>query len=324
MRIVITGSIAYDYLMSFPGKFRDHLLTDQIHNVSLSFLVDSLRRQRGGVAANIAYTIALLGGRPKIMAAAGRDFTEYGVWLEAQGIDTTGIVVFENDYCASFFVNTDLEQNQIASFYTGAMANANQLSFKLNAADVELAVISPNDPEAMCAYITECKFLGVPYIYDPSQQIIRLTAEQLADGIKGCRLLTVNEYELFLIKEKTGYSDVEILDLVGGLVLTKGKSGSVIFVDGESYEIPAIPPRHLAEPTGAGDAFRAGLLRGIQLGASWPVAGRMGALAAAYVLEHYGTQGHTFSTTEFAQRYRQVFDDDILISLLSQMKEETS
>lgn len=316
MNIVITGSIAYDYLMSFPGKFSDHLLADQLHTISVSFLVDSLERMRGGVAPNIAYTNALLGGKPRIMAAAGQDFEEYRQWLEAYGVDTSGIVVFTDDYCASFFVNTDEEHNQIASFYTGAMANASELTFAKNATGAELAIISPNDPGAMKAYVTECKQLDIPYIYDPSQQIIRLSGDELEEGLSGCRMLSVNEYELSMIKEKTGLSHKDILNRAGGLLLTLGKNGSQIQVDGETYRIPAVKPRRIVEPTGAGDAFRGGMLRGIQLGLPWEIIGRMGALAAAYVLENFGTQGHFFTPEDFVERYRQMFDDEGALELL--------
>jgi adenosine kinase len=310
MNIVITGSIAFDYLMSFPGKFSDHLLADQLHTISVSFLVDSLERMRGGVAPNIAYTNALLGGQPKVMAAAGKDFEEYRQWLEAYGVDTSGIVVFEDDYCASFFVNTDEEHNQIASFYTGAMANASDLTFAENAAVAELAIISPNDPGAMKAYVAECKQQDIPYIYDPSQQIIRLSGDELEEGLSSCRMLSVNEYELSMIKEKTGLAHEEILDRAGGLLLTLGKNGAQIQVDDKTYRIPAVKPRRIVEPTGAGDAFRGGMLRGIQLGLPWEIIGRMGALASAYVLESFGTQGHFFTPEDFVERYRQIFDDE--------------
>lgn len=310
MKTVVTGSIAFDYLMSFPGKFRDVLLADQLHNVSLSFLVDSMKRQRGGTAPNIAYTLALLGGRPHIMATAGQDFGEYRAWLEQHRIDTSAVVEIEDDYCASFFVNTDEEQNQIASFYTGAMAHARRLSFAEYAADADMVIISPNDPEAMRAYALECKALDIAYIYDPSQQAIRLSGEDLCLGLEGSALLTVNEYEFSLIQEKTGFNEVQILDRVSGLLVTKGDEGSVLTVGGERYDIPAVPPRRIVEPTGAGDAFRAGLMRGIQLGLPWDVTGRIGALAATYVLEQLGTQNHHFTTAEFVTRYRQHFDDE--------------
>ena len=310
MKIVVTGSIAFDYLMFFPGKFTDHLLPDHLDTVNLSFLVDSMKRQRGGNAPNIGYTLGLLHGNPTVMATAGQDFGEYRTWLEKHGVNTSGIVEIEEEYCASFFVSTDENQNQIASFYTGAMAYANRLTFAQYAPDADLVIISPNDPAAMRNYVLECKQLGIAYIYDPSQQTVRLSAEDLREGVAGCRLLTTNEYEFNLIQEKTGLDKEDILQLAGGLLVTRGKQGSTIFVDGHAYEIPAVTPMGVTEPTGAGDAFRGGLMRGIQLGLPWDVSGRMGALAATYVLENFGTQSHRFTPAEFVARYRQSFDDN--------------
>ena len=309
MKIVITGSIAFDYLMSFPGRFKDMIVADQLENISLSFLVDSMKRQRGGNAPNIAYTIALLGGQPTIMATAGRDFADYRKWLEKQGIDTSAIVEMKDDFTASFFVNTDLDQNQIASFYTGAMAHANKLSFSKNAPDAQFAIISPNDPTAMRSYIKECKTLNIPYIYDPSQQTVRLSGEELYEGLDGCFMLTVNEYEYHLIQERTGHTSAEIHERIGGLLITKGSDGADLWVDGQFWHIPSVPPQRIVEPTGAGDAFRAAMMRGMELGLPWDIAGRMGALAATYVLENVGTQNHHFTVTEFKERFRHHFDD---------------
>jgi adenosine kinase len=310
MKITVTGSIAFDYLMSFPGRFAENIVINQIENISLSFLVESLKRQRGGTAPNIAYTLALLNGRPKVMATAGQDFDDYRAWLEAQGVDTSGIVQIAEDYCASFFVNTDRDQNQIASFYTGAMAHAGLLSYAEHAPETELTIISPNDPGAMKKYVSECKTAAIPYIYDPSQQTIWLTGEDLLYGFEGCRLLTVNEYELSLIQQKTGLEEADIRTRVGGLLVTKAEKGACLIVDGEEYHIPSVPPQQIVDPTGAGDAFRAGLMRGMQLGLPWPVAGRMGALCATYVLEQLGTQRHHFTREAFVARYRQHFDDE--------------
>jgi adenosine kinase len=318
MKVVLTGSIAFDYLMTFPGKFREHLLPDQLDNISVSFLVDSMRRFRGGVAPNIAYTNALLGGAPKIMAAAGKDFNEYGEWLLSRGVDTSGIVVFDDVFCASFFVTTDEKQNQIAAFYEGAMAKAAQLTFSKYGADSDLAVISPNNPAAMKAYVTECKESSIQYIYDPSQQIIRLGSDDLMNGIDGCFLLAVNEYELSMIEEKTGLSRSTVIAKAGALVMTRGELGAEIYIDDSCIVIPPVPPRKIADPTGAGDAFRGGLIRGIQLGFPWSISGRMGALASTYVLENVGTQSHNYTRAEFVDRYRENFDDEgILDTLLS-------
>ncbi len=310
MKIVVTGSIAYDYLMSFPGKFTDSLVADQLHTISLSFLVDSLNKQRGGTAPNIAYTMALLGGNPSVMATVGQDFVEYRQWLEAQGVDTSAIIAIEDDYCASFFVNTDQEQNQIASFYTGAMAHAGSLTFAQHATDVDLTIISPNSPDAMSAYAEECRQSKIPFIYDPSQQTARLNGEELQNGLEGCAILSVNEYEFKLIQEKTGLNADQIIDRIGGLLVTKGADGSELIIDGKQYNFPTFPPENIVEPTGAGDAFRGGLLRGMQLGLPWEIAGRMGALAATYVLEQLGTQNHHYTIPQFIGRYRQHEDDN--------------
>lgn len=285
-------------------------MPDQLEHISLSFLVDTMVKQRGGVAPNIAYTLALLGGHPTIMATAGQDFAEYRQWLESEGIDTSAIIEIPEVFTASFFVNTDLDQNQIASFYTGAMAYADTLTFREFAPTTELAIISPNDPRAMQAYVRECKALGIPYIYDPSQQTIRLSGEELYDGLNGCYLLAVNGYEFGLIQERTGLSETEIKDLAGGLLVTSGAKGSELIIEGGQWSIPAVPPAAIVEPTGAGDAFRAGLMRGYELDLPWPIAGRMGALAAAFVLENVGTQNHRFTPDDFVARYRQHFDDE--------------
>jgi adenosine kinase len=196
------------------------------------------------------------------------------------------------------------------------MAHADQLSFSTQAPDADLAVISPNDPLAMCNYVAECKDHDLAYIYDPSQQIIRLTGDQLRQGIDGCLLLTVNEYELGMIQEKTNLTLDEILALCDGLLLTLGGDGSRVYTQGEVHDIPSVEPKMIVEPTGAGDAFRGGVLRGLQLGLPWPIIGRMGALAATYVLEHLGTQGHSYSLEQFVKRYRQHFDDEGALDIL--------
>jgi len=272
-----------------------------------------LRRERGGIACNIAYSLALLGGEPRVMATAGKDFGEYRAWLENNGVDTSGVVQIEDEFCASFFVNSDRANNQIGHFYPGAMAYAARLKFAELVPDAELAIISPNDPEAMRAHIRECKELGIPYIYDPSQQTVRLGAEDLYEGVTGCYLLTVNGYELSMITEKTGLSREQILERAGGILETLGKHGSRIHVNGEVYDIPAFPIDHVVEPTGAGDAFRAGLIRGIQLGLPWPEAGRIGSLASAYALEKMGPQNHHYTREQFVARYREQFDDHGLL-----------
>jgi len=308
--IIVTGSIAFDYLMSFPGRFSEHFLPEQLHQVSLSFLVDSMRKQRGGCAANIAYTLALLGERPTVMATVGQDFREYRAWLESAGVDTSAIIEVEDEFTSSFFVNTDQDNNQIASFYIGAMGKADTLSFHdLDHKDVDVAIISPNAPAAMVKYARECQELGISYIYDPSQQIIRLSGEELLEGARGARMLIVNDYEFSMIKNKTGLSDRELLAQPEITIVTQGEEGSTIYVEDQVLQIPVVPPLSVTEPTGIGDAYRGGIIKGMLRGYPWKTTGRIAALAATYVLEQHGTQSHRYTLDEFAERYRQVFGD---------------
>jgi len=245
-----------------------------------------------------------------VMATVGQDFGEYRAWLEGRGVDTSGIVEVEREFTSSFFVNTDQENNQIASFYIGAMARADQLSFHdLDAGEIDLAIVSPNAPAAMVKYPRECRELGIPYLYDPSQQIIRLSGEELLDGARGARMLIVNDYEFGMMKHKTGLSDDALLALSETTIVTRGEEGSSIYAAGQAFHIPAIPPHPLVEPTGVGDAYRAGIIKGLLRGYPWETTGRIAALAATYVLEQYGTQNHRYSLSEFVERYRQAFGD---------------
>src|SRR6516225_1967796 len=220
MSIVVTGSIAFDYLMSFPGKFTEHFLPEHMQRISLSFLVDTMDKRRGGCAPNIAYTLALLGERPLLMATAGEDFGEYRQWLEAAGVDTSHVRQIDGKFCASFFCSTDRNHNQIASFYTGAMADAGQLSFRSLPA-CGLAIISPNDPEAMVQYADECRAIGLRYIFDPGQQCARLSGDELVEGARGAAIVIVNDYELELFRQKTGLGESGVLALSEALVVTR-------------------------------------------------------------------------------------------------------
>lgn len=316
MDIILTGSVAYDYLMSFPGLFKEYLLPDQLEKVSLSFLVDSLTRRRGGIAPNIAYTLALLGGRPRVMATVGEDFGEYRAILEQAGVDTSLVRVIPKVFTASFFCNTDQSNAQIASFYPGAMDFAGQLSFNDLTELPDLVVISPNSPDAMIKYPQECQSLGIPYLYDPSQQIPRMSGDDLRAGLAGADALMVNEYEYELIEKLTGLSFEQILAGLKFMVITRGKDGASIYADGHVYHTPVVPPHQIVDPTGVGDAFRGGFLTGFSHGLSWEICGRMGALAATYCLEAMGTQEHRYTPEEFAARYRQHFDDSEALEVI--------
>jgi len=319
MSFVITGSVAYDYLMHFPGRFSDHILPDQLENISLSFLADSMRRERGGVAANIAYTMKLLGADPVIFATVGDDFGDYRHWLEEQGIDTSHIVRIPDELTATFFVSTDLDQNQIANFYTGAMAHAREHSLASRGlTDASLVLISPNDPVAMLNYAIECKAHDIPFAYDPSQQIARLSGEDLKQSVPGATFLMCNEYELAMILDKTGWTLDELRAQVETIVLTLGKKGSVIYHGDEEVRAPIVELESIDDPTGAGDAYRAGFFAGRLAGLPWRVSGRMGALCSAYALENMGTTAHRFTIDEFIERYTQAFGPEPALDQLRQ------
>ncbi len=317
--IVITGSVAYDYLMTFPGYFKEHILVDRIESISLSFLVDTMVRERGGCAANIAYGLALFGVKPRLMAAVGQDFGDYRQWLEKQGVDTSAIYVVPDKFTASFFANTDQANAQICSFYTGAMANAVEQSIRDLNPPPQLVVISPNDPQAMVKFCRECAELGIPYLYDPSQQLPRLNGEQLKTGIQSAWALFVNEYEFGLIQSKTGLSEKDIIKQVPLVLVTLGAKGSQIYHEGNIIDVPIFPPQTIVDPTGVGDAFRGGFLAGYSFGFDITTCAQMGALSAAYCLEQRGTQGYSFTINEYIARFRTQFNDqgklDALLSL---------
>ncbi len=302
MKIVVTGSIAYDYLMSFPGRFTEHFLVEHLDRVSLSFLVDSMDKRRGGCAPNIAYTLALLGERPYLMATAGEDFTDYRRWLEAAGVDCSLVREVPGTFTASFFCSTDRDNNQIASFYAGAMAKAGELSFR-SVRDADLAIISPNDPGAMVQYAEECRTLGIPYVFDPGQQCARLSGEALRAGLTGAALVIVNDYELELLRQKTGLDEPAILREAHALIVTRGAEGSTVLTREGRADVPAVPPRRVVDPTGVGDAYRGGLLKGMAAQAPLEVCARLGSVAATYALEHLGGQSHAYRFEEFRRRY---------------------
>jgi adenosine kinase len=306
MNIIVTGSIAFDYLMSFPGSFTEHILPEHLQRISLSFLVDSMDKRRGGCAPNIAYTLALLGERPRLMGTAGQDFTDYRQWLDGAGVDTSLVTQVPDKFTASFFCSTDNHGNQIASFYTGAMAHAAELSFRAAGA-CDLAIISPNDPAAMVQYGRECRELGIRYIYDPGQQVARMGGDELMDGVVGAFIVICNDYEYAILREKTGLDVAAMLATAEAVVITKGEKGASIHLRDRVIDVPAVTPREIADPTGVGDAFRGGFMKGLALGAGYQTCGRMGAVAATYALEYMGGSTHQYTWAEFTARYASHF-----------------
>jgi adenosine kinase len=310
MTLVVTGSIAFDYLMSFPGRFTEHLLPEHMHRLSLSFLVDSMDKRRGGCAPNIAYTLALLGERPLLMATAGQDFGDYRAWLEAVGIDTTHVKVIDGKFTASFFCSTDQANNQIASFYTGAMANAGELSFRLipGLKNDGFVIVSPNDPDGMVQFAQECRALGIRYIWDPGQQCARMDGERLREGVTGAFMVILNDYELELLRQKTGMGENELIEEVELLVITKGEKGSTVISRNQArVDVPSVPADRIEDPTGVGDAFRGGFMKGLAIKAPYEVCARIGSVAATYALEHLGGSSHAYSKEEFIARYEEHF-----------------
>ena len=307
MKIIITGSIAYDYLMSFPGKFTEHILPEHLARLSVSFLVDTMEKRRGGCAPNIAYTLALLGERPFLMATAGEDFGDYRQWLDAAGIDTSLVKQIPGKFTASFFCSTDEVNNQIASFYTGSMANAAELSFR-TVADCGLAIIAPNDPAAMVQYAEECRTIGIPYIFDPGQQCARMSGDELAEGASGATIVICNDYEFELFGQKTGMREADVLARASALIVTRGEHGCSVYTSGGvRVDVSAVAPHRIVDPTGVGDAFRGGLMKGLALGLPYESCARFGSVAAAYALEHLGGQSHAYTWSEFQTRYEAHF-----------------
>jgi adenosine kinase len=313
MRIAVTGSIATDYLMTFDGRFADQLLPDQLDRLSLSFLAAELDRRRGGVAANIAFGMAQLGQRPVLVGAVGSDWSDYEAWLSRHGVDTGSVRVSELKNTARFFCTTDRDQCQIATFYPGAMTESREIELApvvARAGGIDLVVVSPNDPEAMRRHTDEARALGIPFVADPSQQLSSLDGPEIERLVDGAAFLITNDYEAALIESKTGWSAAEVLDHVGTRITTHGPKGCVIERKGEpAIEVPVVPEERKADPTGVGDAFRAGFLAAQAWGLGLERSAQVGTLLATYVLETVGTQEYTLSREPFLTRLAATYGD---------------
>jgi len=291
VRIAVTGSIATDHLMTFPGKFADQLIADKLDKVALSFLVDGLQIRRGGVAANIAFGLARLGLRPLLIGSVGPDFAEYRAWLERHGVDTSGVRESVLHHTARFVATTDLVGNQIASFYPGAMSEDVQIELGPLTDGCDLILIGATDPEAMLSFTGQCRKLGVPFAADTSWQLARLGGPDVHELVDGAAYLFSNEYEAALIEQKTGWAPADVLGHVSTRVTTLGAGGARIERVGEAaIEVPGVADARMAEPTGAGDAFRSGFLAALAWGLSLERAAQLGNLLAVHALETVGTQ----------------------------------
>ena len=314
MPVAVTGSIATDHLMHFPGRFAEQLVADRLDRLSLSFLVDDLVVRRGGIAANIAFGMAVLGARPVLVGAVGTDFADYRSWLERHGVDCSGVHVSEVAHTARFVCTTDDEMCQIASFYAGAMAEARLIELEpvaSRAGGLDLVMVSPNDPDAMVRHTAECRQRGYPFAADPSQQLARMSGEQVRTLVDGATYLFTNDYELQLLLRKTGWSEDDVLARVGMRVTTLGEKGvEIVGRDSEPLQVAAVPEVAKVDPTGVGDGFRAGFLAAVSAGLPLLRAAQLGSLVAVLILETVGPQEWVFETGVALGRLRDAYGPD--------------
>jgi adenosine kinase len=314
VRIIVTGSIATDHLMVYRGRFTEQIVPEALDSISVSFLVEDLAIRRGGAGANIAFNLGCLGLAPVLVGAVGADFAEYGQWLSAHGVDVSAVHVSQTKHTARFLCTTDSDSNQIASFYPGAMSESRDIELKPivdRFGGTNLVLIGPNDPVGMLRHTQECRDLGYPYAADPSQQLASLDGDQIAELVEGAAYLFTNTYERGLLERKTGWGDEDILARVGVSVMTRGAKGVTVQRPGEPA-ISVTPPQELrkVDPTGVGDAFRAGFLAGVQWGVSDERAAQLGCMLATLVIESVGTQEHRYEAETFLHRFSEAYGPD--------------
>ncbi|HET6515231.1 MAG TPA: carbohydrate kinase family protein [Thermodesulfovibrionales bacterium] len=315
MNILVSGSLAYDRIMDFPGKFSDHIFPDKIHILNVCFSINGMRENFGGTAGNIAYALSLLGESPTVIASAGRDFKSYGEWFSKQGIPTDYVRIIPDELTAGAYITTDQSDNQITAFNPGAMKFPARFDFDPLDPDNALAIISPGNLDDMLTFSRAYKKKSIDYIFDPGQSLPGWAADQLTEMIDGSRIFICNDYEIEMTLKKTALTIDDILEKTGALVTTKGEYGSTITVAENGgkrvIEIPAVKPEKVCDPTGAGDAYRAGLIKGLLLPDSDIThAARMGSLCAAYSVEVYGTQNFHFTKESFNERFKAFFQED--------------
>ncbi|OEU52212.1 MAG: carbohydrate kinase [Desulfobacterales bacterium S3730MH5] len=307
MKILVSGSLAYDRIMDFPGRFSDHILPDKIHILNVCFTVNGLKEKFGGTAGNIAYSLALLEESPLILAAAGKDFDRYETWLRKHQLSLEGIRRISEELTAGAYITTDLADNQITGFNPGTMKYPSLFEFDGVDPKKTLAIVAPGNIEDMLTYSSTCKERNIPYIFDPGQSIPALSGDRLIEMLTGSSLLISNDYELEMILRAAGLEKTQILQRTAGIITTLGEDGSLICTRDQEVKIPAARASRVQDPTGAGDAYRAGLIKGLVLGKSLPDAARMGGVCASYAVECHGTQEHGFSQEEFWDRYQANF-----------------
>ncbi len=307
MQIFVSGSLAYDRIMDFPGRFADHILPEKIHILNVCFMVNGLRERFGGTAGNIAYNLALLGEKPVILATAGKDFAPYREWLAGLGLPLAGIKEIPGEFTAGAYITTDLSDNQITGFNPGAMKYLSDYRFDGVDAAAAYAIVAPGGLEDMLAYTRAYQAAGLPYIFDPGQSIPAWEGGRLREMAAGARALIVNDYELEMFRQKTGLQEQELLELTPTLIVTRGEAGSYLSTTGGRRQVPAVRPSQVQDPTGAGDAYRAGLLKGLALGLSLEESTCLGAVLASFCVEQQGTQEHRLEISQFWERYRDNF-----------------
>ncbi|HEX5314708.1 MAG TPA: carbohydrate kinase family protein [Gammaproteobacteria bacterium] len=306
MSAVISGSLAYDVIMRFPGRFGDHILPERIHKLSVAFMVSELRREFGGCAGNIAYTLTLLGERALPLGAAGRDFAPYAKWLDQNGIARESILELGDVYTAQAFINTDNDGNQITAFYPGAMARAHEQTLP-RIADARIGIVAPDGRDAMIRRAEEFAAAGIPFLFDPGQGLPMFDGSDLEYFLQRASWLAMNDYEAGVFCEKTRLGLDEIADKLKAVIVTRGAHGSVVHAEGNQYDIPAVEPNAVVDPTGCGDAYRAGLLYGLLHDLEWETTGRIASLAGSIKIASEGTQNHRFTPAEFAARFEAAF-----------------
>lgn len=303
-RILVSGSMVYDTVMNYPGHFKDHILPDKIHVLNVAFLVDNLQKRFGGTAGNIAYNLSLLGLSPRILSTVGRDFWEYADWLKQNKIDDSLIKIHNEEYTAQAYIMTDKDDNQITAFLAGAMNEAHQLSLYDIAEKPEIMIVSPNDVQAMKKYVKEAKELKIKVIFDPGQQIPAFAEEDLRICVELADVIITNDYEYQLLLDRTKLTPMDLLEGSEAVIVTNGNQGSVIHTEEKSYNIPAFSPSKIVDPTGCGDAYRAGIVYGMLAKLPWGLSGRIASLLASHKIAHSGGQTHRLSLDEFKADFK--------------------